>query len=83
MALLNSRALKRDATPPMTGKIAKKDIIRVNSYGQTVVVVAEGQPIPDGLDLEPGEATSEKKAKPAENKAAEGRPTPKAPAKSG
>jgi hypothetical protein len=46
-------------------------------------VVAEGQPIPDGLDLEPGEATSEKKAKPAENKAAEGRPTPKAPAKSG
>jgi hypothetical protein len=79
MALINSRAFKREADLPMAEKykVAKKDIVRVNDYGQHVVIVAAGQPIPEGLELEKGEAEGAKKAAPVENKADQGRPTPK------
>jgi hypothetical protein len=81
MALLNSRALKREATPPMSDKVAKKDIVRKNHLGQNVVVVPKGQLIPDGLELERGEGETKKDDAPLENKASEGRPSPKPAAK--
>jgi hypothetical protein len=81
MALLNSRALKREATPPMAGRIAKKDIVRTNHLGQSVVVVPKGQPIPDDLELQKGEYEAKKDDAPLENKASTGRPVPKATAK--
>jgi hypothetical protein len=77
MALLNTRALKREATPPMSDKVAKKDIIRTNHLGQRVVVVPKGQVIPDGLELQAGEGGVKKDVAPLENKAGEGQPTPK------
>jgi hypothetical protein len=83
MALLNSRALKRDARPPMSGKIATKDIVRENALGQTVLVVAAGQPIPEGFRTREDEAEEAKKAPHVLNKAAEGRPTPKSARKKG
>lgn len=61
----------------MSGKIAAKDIVRDNDLGQSVLVVAAGQPIPEGFRTREGEAVEAKKAKPVENKAASGRPVPK------
>lgn len=77
MALLNSRALKREATPPMSKNIAAKDIVRTNHLGQTVVIVPKGQPIPEGFKVTDDEKGSKKAPAASENKAAEGRPTPK------
>jgi len=72
-----------EAKPPMSDRVAKKDIVRRNHLGQNVVVVAKGQEIPEGLRLEKGEATETKKeTAPLENKADAGRPMPKVPSKS-
>jgi hypothetical protein len=38
------------------GMVAARDIIRPDAIEQTVVVVPAGQPIPGGLDVQPGEA---------------------------
>lgn len=54
----------------MSERIAKEDITETNDLGQTVVVVAAGQPIPDGVG-----SAAKAVAAPAENKAR------KAPAK--
>jgi hypothetical protein len=62
----------------MSDRVAKKDIVRTNHFGQRVVVVPKGQKIPAGLTLERGEGGDEaKQAPPLQNKAAAGRPTPK------
>lgn len=50
MALVSSQSLKKEATPEMSDKVAKEDIVRENEAGQQVVVVPKGQPIPDDLD---------------------------------
>jgi hypothetical protein len=47
-----------------TGMVAARDIIRRNAIGQTVVVVPTGQPIPKGLDVEPGEAIPARRPRP-------------------
>lgn len=62
MALVNSLTLKKEQR--MSEQIAKEDIVRTNEFGQQVVVVPAGQPIP--------EEYVEKKAKRSapENKAA-------------
>lgn len=81
MALLNSRALKRDARPPMNSQnLAAKDIIRRNRLGQTVVIVAKGQPIPEGFEVTDDERGVKRETERYENKAGTGRPSPK-PAK--
>ena len=61
----------------MTGKVAKQDITRRNHLGQMVVVVPKGHPIPEGLEVEPEQAEAKKDQERVENKAHEGRPTPK------
>lgn len=79
MALLNSRALKADMTPPKGENLAAKDIVRRNHLGQNVVVVPKGQPIPADLeDVTDEERGQKKKTERYENKADKGRPTPKA-----
>lgn len=62
----------------MTERVAAKDIVRTNRLGQRVVVVPKGQPIPEGFELEKGETETKKETAPLQNKADEGRPTPKA-----
>lgn len=79
MALINSRATKRDATPPTGDRVALRDIVRQNHLGQWVVIVPAGQPVPNDLDVKAGEVVGAKKAPPLENKAGSGRPTPKTP----
>jgi hypothetical protein len=82
MTLINSRALKRDARPPVSKNVAAKDIVRRNHLGQNVLVVPKGQPIPDDLkDVTDEERGVKKKAERYENKAASGRPTPKSSSK--
>lgn len=61
----------------MSDRVAKKDIVRQNHLGQSVVVVPKGQLIPEGFELEKGEVETKKETAPLENKATEGRPTPK------
>lgn len=51
----------------MSDQIAKEDITEVNELGQTVVLVAKGQPIPEGLV--PKKPAAKKVSAPAENKA--------------
>lgn len=49
MALISSQSLKKEE-PKMADKkqkVAKDDIVKVNAYGQRVVVVPKGHPIPD------------------------------------
>jgi hypothetical protein len=81
MALINSRALKREATPPMAARsenLAAKDIVRRNHLGQNVMLVAKGQPIPDHIeDVTDEERGVKKQTQRLENKAGAGRPTPK------
>lgn len=51
MALITSKTLKPDKEEPVADqKTADKDIIVENEAGQSVLVVAAGQPIPDDLD---------------------------------
>jgi hypothetical protein len=79
MALINSRALKRENTVANTQNIAAKDIVRRNHLGQNVMVVAKGQPIPAHLkDVTDEERGVKKQAQRFENKAGTGQPTPKA-----
>ena len=65
----------------MSDRIAKKDILRRNHLGQTVVVVPKGQLIPEGFELEKGEDEAKKDTARLENKANSGRPTPKSTTK--
>jgi hypothetical protein len=58
--------------------LAAKDIVRRNHLGQNVMLVAKGQPIPDGLDVTDEERGVKKQTQKLENKAESGRPTPKA-----
>jgi hypothetical protein len=59
--------------------LAAKDIVRRNHLGQNVMLVAKGQPIPDGIeDVTDEERGVKKQTQRYENKAATGRPTPKA-----
>lgn len=81
MALLNSRALKREMNPVKTPNVAAKDIVRKNDIGQHVLVVPKGQPIPEGLEVTDEERGVKKKVERLENKASEGRPTPKSTSK--
>ena len=57
--------------------LAAKDIVRRNHLGQNVMLVAKGQPIPDGLEVTDEERGAKKKTQSYENKAESGRPTPK------
>jgi hypothetical protein len=86
MALINSRALKREALPPMASNqnLAAKDIVRRNHLGQNVVVVPKGQPIPEDLkDVTDSERGVKKQTQQLENKAGTGdQPRPKATSKS-
>lgn len=81
MALLNSRALKREMNPVKTQNIAARDVIRKNHLGQHVLVVPKGQPIPDDLEVTDEERGVKKKTEQYENKASSGRPTPKSTSK--
>jgi hypothetical protein len=85
MALLNSRALKRDARPPMKSQnLAAKDIVRRNHLGQNVLVVPKGQPIPADLKVTDEERGAKKQTEKLENKAhTSDRPTPKAASSKG
>lgn len=62
MALISSQTLKKE--DQMSQRIAERDIVQKNAAGQNVVVVAKGQPIPDGLEV-----PDTKKKAPAQNKA--------------
>lgn len=65
----------------MSKNIAAKDIVRRNHLGQNVMLVAKGQPIPDGLDVTDEERGAKKKTERLENKASSGRPVPKSSSK--
>lgn len=65
MALITSQIVKEAVR--MSDQIAEQDIVEVNDLGQTVVVVAKGQPIPE--HLVPKRSAAKKVAAPAENKA--------------
>jgi len=77
MALLNTRALKREMNPVKSENLAAKDIVRRNHLGQNVLVVPKGQPIPEGLEVTDEERGVKKRTERLENKAEAGRPTPK------
>jgi len=64
MALITSRMKEQR----MSIEVAKHDITEVNELGQTVVIAAKGQPIPEGY-----KPAAKAVAAPAENKA---RPAP-------
>lgn len=53
----------------MSDKIAAEDITEVNDLGQTVVLVAKGQPVPEHLLPARKAASAKKVDAPAENKA--------------
>lgn len=65
----------------MGQNLAAKDIVRRNQIGQNVVVVPKGQPIPEGLEVTDEERGVKKRVERYENKAAKGRPIPKAAVK--
>jgi hypothetical protein len=54
--IIGSHIAHEPPPPGDSGMIVARDIIRRNAIGQTVIVVPEGQPIPAGLEWEPGEA---------------------------
>ena len=72
MTLITSQSMKQEATVAKGESIAARDIVRRNSFGQNVVVVPKGQPIPDSIEdvTDEERGTEKKKGAPAENKAA-------------
>jgi len=70
MALISKHTLTARKDAPMADKTASEDIIIENGYGQQVVVVPAGQPVPDNIDeLKARTADAGKQMdQPAENK---------------
>jgi hypothetical protein len=73
MTLITSQTLRE--APRMSDRIAKQDITEKNSLGQTVVLVAAGQPIPDGVEVPKSQTEAKKVDAPPENKARRSRST--------
>lgn len=65
MTVIRSTQMKEAVL--MSDQVAKEDITEVNDLGQTVVVVAKGQPIPE--HLLPKKSAAKKVDGPAEDKA--------------
>lgn len=60
MAVVSSASFNREVQ--MTDRVAKEDIIVRNDLGQNVVVVAAGQPIPEGVDVPKSKTAPESQA---------------------
>ena len=71
MTLITSQSLKQEAPVSNSENVAARDIVRRNSFGQNVVVVPKGQPIPDSIEdvTDEERGVEKKKARPTENKA--------------